>query len=570
MSTRILVGDVRAMLATLPDESVHTVVTSPPYWGLRDYGVVGQIGLEASPLAFVSTMVEVFREVRRVLRADGTCWVNLGDSYAGSGRGGNTGHGTSTTAGGQPDHSRVARSAQEVSAAQRTGSRLPAGLHAGAVDAGATGRAWVPPPNGFKQKDLVGIPWRVAFALQADGWYLRQDIIWAKPNPMPESVRDRCTKAHEYLFLFAKGQWRTKTIQFLDLPKEHIHLGQYIGADRPDFGASEFCISFATAIFDGAQRQHQFTLPPFYSEKWKQVPGCVSGDFTSSLPAKEWAAAQAARFLCGDSTAKEFLGEINRFGCDVADTRHLLIGGTSTEILLPPDIHSDGKGSVAVHYAGKVGKIDFSHQTIVVSVPTACNYYFDQEAIRTPFAEETKALSFDTMEFGLRDKYRAAGNVNPPKGQLAYEQGDEKQRTKAGLLAFAQKTRAQYKKPDGWDTGPGGHGTIHREGREQGEKAPDSYVPPNGANKRSVWTVATQPFKEAHFATFPPALIEPCILAGCPVGGTVLDPFGGAGTTGLVADRHGRDAILIELNPDYAEMARRRIAGESPLFAEVS
>src|SRR5437764_337471 len=186
MSVRILIGDCRDVLRTLPDESVHCVVTSPPYWGLRDYGVEGQIGLETSPDQFVSEMVSVFREVRRALRDDGTLWLNLGDSYAASGRGGN------------PDDS-----PHQKQASNRGSRRF---FQQETVDAGVIGRKWVKPLAGYKQKDLIGIPWMTAFALRADGWYLRQDVIWSKPNPMPESVRDRCTRAHEFLFTLSKSR----------------------------------------------------------------------------------------------------------------------------------------------------------------------------------------------------------------------------------------------------------------------------------------------------------------------------------------------------------------------------
>ena len=165
-------GDCLAILPTLPDESVHCVVTSPPYWGLRDYAHDDQIGLEQTPEEYVAQLVAVFRQVRSVLADDGTLWLNLGDSYAGTGKGpSNVGHG------------------------RRNGQRL---------DGAPT--EWIPIPKGLKPKDLVGIPWRVAFALQADGWYLRADIIWAKPNPMPSSVKDRPTSAHEHVFLFAKSE----------------------------------------------------------------------------------------------------------------------------------------------------------------------------------------------------------------------------------------------------------------------------------------------------------------------------------------------------------------------------
>jgi DNA modification methylase len=183
MSTqRIIPGDCLAGLRTLPDSSIHCCVTSPPYWGLRDYGHDGQIGLESTPEAYVARMVEVFREVRRVLREDGTLWLNLGDSYAAGkqGRDDNTGEDM-----------------------QRRAAKYGSGTGRGR---GPTSGKQRPAPPGLKPKDLCGIPWRVAFALQADGWWLRQDIIWHKPNPMPESVTDRCTKAHEYVFLLTKSQ----------------------------------------------------------------------------------------------------------------------------------------------------------------------------------------------------------------------------------------------------------------------------------------------------------------------------------------------------------------------------
>lgn len=357
MSVRIIVGDVRERLKELPSASVNCVVTSPPYFGLRDYGVAGQIGLEDTPQAFVAELVAVFREVRRVLRDDGTLWLNLGDSYAGSW--GNYG-------------------------GQNRGKGKQRDIISGSVVKDQTERngLYRPPTanvSGLKPKDLIGIPWRVAFALQDDGWYLRQDLIWSKPNPMPESVRDRCTKAHEYIFLLSKS----------------------------------------------------------------------------------------------------------------------------------------------------------------------ARYHFDAEAI----SEACSEVSIERLaraDLRLKDGWSDAYHGNPPTGL---------QRGRGGKNAF----RGQGSNRDG------DHAKANRDGRDM-----SSVGVGETRNKRSVWTVATQPFKEAHFATFPPALIEPCILAGCPVGGTVLDPFGGAGTTGLVADRHGRNAMLIELNPAYAEMARKRISSDAPLFAEVA
>ena len=310
MTIKILNGDCRDVLKTLPDQSVHTCVTSPPYFGLRDYGHAGQMGLEPTPDEFVSELVNVFREVRRVLRDDGTLWLNLGDSYAGSGKGRN----------GDGSPNVDLQSKQATSAGTIIGNLIKSKT-----------------PD-CKPKDLIGIPWRVAFALQADGWYLRQDIIWHKPNPMPESVTDRCTKAHEYIFLLSKS------------PK----------------------------------------------------------------------------------------------------------------------------------------------------------YYFDHEAIKEPVA----ASSIIRL-------------------------------TQPNISAQVGSNRVPFKT----------NGTMKAVGNTEMR------------NKRSVWTVTTKPFKSPHFATFPQDLIEPCILAGCPEGGTVLDPFGGAGTTGLVAKRNNRNAILIELNSEYVEIIKNRTDG---------
>lgn len=338
MGVRIIIADVLDELAQLEDESVHCCVTSPPYWGLRDYGVEGQIGLEPTPEAFVAKMVEVFREVRRVLRKDGTLWLNLGDSYSHGGCG-------------SRDDERWPKQSRNDHHVTRGKSK-----------------------TGLKPKDLVGIPWMVAFALRSDGWWLRQEIIWAKPNPMPESIRDRCTKAHEHLFLL-------------------------------------------TSI---------------------------------------------------------------------------------------------------------------------------SSYFFDADAIRE-----------DAVTDDIRRPY-APGQVDA-RGN-GHDRG-------GGQLR-------KIKVPGGWDRGEGGHGTIHRDGRTSAEyqDAPTKL----GRNKRSVWTISTQGYAEAHFATFPEELPANCIKAGCPAGGTVLDPFGGAGTTGLVADKLGRNAILIELNPEYAAMAHKRISGDCPMFAEVT
>lgn len=317
MSATILVGSVMDRLKEIPNGSVQTCITSPPYWGLRDYGNDGQFGLEPTPDEYVQNMVDVFREVWRVLADDGTLWLNIGDSYASFRDGKAT-----------PDSTR----------GKSTGTLVPKGSAANRMASSFVS-------SQIKHKDLVGIPWRLAFALQADGWYLRQDIIWHKPNPMPESVQDRCTKSHEYVFLLSKSS----------------------------------------------------------------------------------------------------------------------------------------------------------------------KYYFDNEAIKEPSVAIVKN---GTKKFGGK-KY---GN-----------NADSKYATKSGNVYTDNGTR----------------------------------------NKRDVWTIATKPFKGAHFAVMPEALVEPCILAGSKEGDIVLDPFAGSGTVGVVALRYGREFIGVELNPKYAELASYRIGSSVGLFGVV-
>lgn len=321
-------GDALEVLRSLPDESVHCCVTSPPYWGLRDYGVDGQLGLEATPGEYVAQMTAVFAEVRRVLRSDGTCWLNIGDSYA--------------------------------SDAAKGGSGTPNGRNGRGENYARPGL------GGLKPKDMVGIPWRLAFSLQDEGWYIRSDIIWAKSNPMPESVTDRPTKAHEYLFLLTKS-------------------------------------------------------------------------------ARYWYDADAIK----EPAAWDRWGD----------------------------------------------------QTIKKKMPGAGSWLRDK----------TK----DELDATVRPRHR--------------KQDNHENRRYAGFN-------------DRWDA------------------SEEDGTAPKFRNKRTVWNIATEAYSEAHFATFPTKLVEPCILAGCPKGGTVIDPFLGSGTTALVARRTGRKAIGIELNAEYAEMAVKRVS----------
>lgn len=311
----ILTGDCRTVLPTLADKSIQCCVTSPPYWGLRNYGHADQIGLEPTPQAYVETMRSVFSEVRRVLRDDGTLWLNLGDCYSGSGK----------------------------------------------------GVKW----DGLKPKDLLGIPWRVAFALQEDGWYLRSDIIWHKPNPMPESVTDRPTRSHEYIFLLTKS----------------------------------------------------------------------------------------------------------------------------------------------------------------------AKYYYDAAAIRNPPSPD------------LIKQVEEGYNGNAVKDYLKSNVQDASA-TKSRIINGARKRIDKQR----------GHGRRHAGFNDKWDALTPAEQSLLGSNKRDVWTVAPANYREAHFATFPPDLIRPCILAGSKPGDTVLDPFGGSGTTGMVALKLDRKAVLIELNSDYLKLCEKRCA----------
>ena len=311
-------GDALQVSESLPSASVQTIVTSPPYFGLRDYGADGQMGAESSVHEYVAGMVGLFRELRRVLADDGTLWLNLGDSYTGS-------WGAQSRESAAGLHTSVVESDSYATKANRTGAQRPG-----------------EPPA----KNLLGVPWRVALALQDDGWILRSDIIWAKPNPMPESVTDRPTKAHEYVFMFAKS----------------------------------------------------------------------------------------------------------------------------------------------------------------------ARYYYNAEAIAEPVASATTA--------------RLAQNV---AGQVGSERGNGGAKTNGAMKAV----------------GP----------RFGGTKSGNEYVSTGRANKRTVWTIPTVPFSAAHFAVYPPELIRPCILAGSQPGDTILDPFSGSGTTGMVATQEGRKYVGIDLNSDYLDLS---------------
>lgn len=341
---RLFNCDVLEGLRAMDSESVQCCVTSPPYWGLRDYGIEGQIGLEKTPEEYIEKMVRVFREVHRVLKNDGTIWINIGDSYYGSW--GNSG-------------------AREGNQREKRRPRLE--RNGQSTDRPASSKKH----NSIKPKDLIGIPWMLAFALRADGWYLRQDIIWSKPNPMPESVTDRCTKSHEYIFLLSKSQ----------------------------------------------------------------------------------------------------------------------------------------------------------------------RYYYDSDAIReNPKPSTIARLSQDINN--QTGSLRANGGTRPDRPMKTVFKG------RGGLSKPDYDKRKWIDRHDGISRPP-----MTMKNRQYN---------PLGANKKSVWTLPTARFPDAHFATFPPQLIAPCILAGSREGDTVLDTFFGSGVTGEVARDHGRKCDGIEIHPDYCELSIKR------------
>ena len=361
-----------------------------------------QLGLEKTPEEYVAKMVEVFREVRRVLRKDGSLWLNLGDSYASA----FACDRRSVMGNGSPD--------ADCKRPNRLGS-------------------------GLKEKDLCGIPWRVAFALQADGWWLRSDIIWSKLNPMPESVTDRPTKAHEYLFLFAKGSWVHRTIKFSDLPDEFVHFvnhGWEQVSPVRELMLSRVAVKLATALLDCSQGQDNLSLPPFYDEVWKQTPDGSDSSFVRGLPVEHRATVAANRFLSSQCSTKRFLQELQRLIVNHPATYHFLKAGIISQFANTPHIYCNGDSSFTVNDSGHICEFQIVHGQIIIAKPTSCNYFYDAEAIKEKGSEP------------LRE--REANN---------------------------------------------GESAVLR-------------------NKRSVWTIATAPYPEAHFAVFPPDLVKPCIMAG--------------------------------------------------------
>jgi len=479
MTVQVLTGDCRDVLKTLPDRSVHCCVTSPPYFGLRDYGVAGQIGLEPTPDAFVAEMVAVFAEVRRVLRDDGTLWLNLGDSYSSTTKG--SGGAGKSTLGPNKD-------LQNIQFQKMESRRFDMGE--------------------LKPKDLIGIPWRVAFALQAP-YYTGKvsselDRVWLAAMLDAEG----CITASEYEF-----EGRTKTNIYIGITNSSVPIiekcGQLFPQSKENVYQKGGVVNRVVFRWD-VERMEQKSLflretYPYLVAKRKQaILGYTFIEMQRGLPSKK------KGYLPEQQEKRSWLvaalSKLNQGGdVDLPDWAIEPPSLFEPGFYLRQDLIWSKPNPMPESVTDRCTK---AHEYIFLMSKSA-RYYYDADAIK---------------EDALRPE--GAGNITH-KGETAYNNGDARMRTKAGLTQIgARDTR----------------------------------------NKRSVWEVTTQPFAEAHFATFPPALIEPCIKAGCPEGGTVLDPFGGAGTTGLVADRLQRSAILIELNPDYAAMAERRIYDDAPLL----
>jgi DNA modification methylase len=518
MSIRILQGDCREVLAGLHEASVHCCVTSPPYFGLRDYGVAGQIGLEPTPDEFVSELVAVFREVRRVLRDDGTLWLNLGDSYA------STAPGTRNAP--QPKGSAAA---SEVWAQMRPDLRA----------------------HGLKPKDLIGIPWMVAKALQAP-YYTGQirderDRVWLAAIIDGEGcffIHKRKAGTPSYSrFTRADGTEAnyTRTADTFGVGLEVCNTSKAI-IDRVQAIAGGGTVTVQSPQQNARRKQTIY--------RWRVAPNeakRIAQEVYPHLVGKQ----HQARLLFNCPSTGEAGAAAHQAMMDLHNGVESAVDYPAPPTLFEPgwylrqDVIWSKPNAMPESVRDRCTK---AHEYLFL-LSKSERYYFDAAAMQEPVESDK-------------------GNANSFRGG-AYINGATFDNSAGGKRTVSGNTRSKrdsFKRDDSKraEVFPGQSVGTHRPDRDE------SDYPLGTRNKRSVWTVATEAFKEAHFATFPPTLIEPCIAAGCPEGGTVLDPFGGAGTTGLVADRLQRNAVLVELNPAYAELARGRIHGDAPLFAEVA
>lgn len=486
MTVQILVGDALAHLRNIPDQSVNCCITSPPYFGLRDYGVDGQIGLEPTPDEFVTSLVAVFREVRRVLRDDGTLWLNLGDSYAAQ-RGG-TRMPAETLAGG------IGGVGDEKTYRGRGG---PADHEAGIAQRGLAHRN--ASAIGLKHKDLIGIPWRVAFALQQPYYTGRItkeiDRMWLAAMIDGEG----------YMFIHKRKAGTDSGAKFTKEDGTEVSYARKQDTYSPGLevanthlGIVERCQQI-TGLGTITRQDKDRRLPLYRWHLRADEARQIVREVYPYLIGKR----QQARILCGCPT-----------NGDQADDAHRALmllhngGLTDVDFKEPESMHETGWYLRQDCIWSKPNPMPESvkdrctkaHEYIFL-LSKSPKYYFDSDAIKEPAIHAGCTVK-------SRGKYDD-GTGRPIKGAETHVVGER----------VVGATR----------------------------------------NRRSVWNVTTKPFKGAHFATFPPDLIEPCVLAGCPEGGVVLDPFGGAGTTAGVALKHGRSAVLCELNPEYAAMVPKRI-----------
>ena len=428
MRDTILFGDCRETLKQF-DEQARMCVTSPPYYGLRDYGGEEyQIGQEQTPEEFIEQLVSVFREVRNVLTDDGTLWVNLGDSYYNY----RPGKGQALV------KQTVSKTKQDLpDKCSKRANKL----------------------QGLKEKDLIGIPWMFAFAMRNDGWYLRQDIIWHKPNPMPESVRDRCTKAHEYIFLFSKN-------------KKYYYNNEAIKEPAKDWGTRDRT--------NGKYHNEGTGLQPH------------SG-LTKSYPTKNkrsvWTS-KHGKYVTEENEATHRQGIHANRGQNLIEVRSKL----PTQKEFVEFLRSKTNAKV------------LAENTDIPLTKIEHWFRFDNSGFAYPTIEDWKKVREHIDDYDVMDE---------------------------GLTYFDLKT--------------------------------DEVAVSDKKNKRSVWSITNKPYKGAHFATYPPDLIEPCILAGSEKGDIILDPFMGSGTTAMVAKSLGRDYIGCELHEDYGNLIQKRVQEYKPV-----
>jgi len=535
----ILQGDALTMLKELPGESVDCCITSPPYYGLRDYGVDGQIGLEETPEAYVDKLVEVFREVRRVLKKEGTCWVNLGDSYASSGTMDGV-SGKSTLNGGK-------------------------GVGPNEKVKQPMGRA--PTPTNCKPKDLIGIPWAVAFALRADGWYLRSDIIWHKPNCMPESVTDRPTKAHEYLFLLSKSKkyyYDAEAVKepLVSPPHAPGNKARFGEAKRNDFGTDRMNAVWGDP--SGRNKRTVWTIPtrPFNGAKF----GC---DYVGSdgKPYKASPDCPIHSHLSGRRTSDS----AEHGGPLASDQIH--IPGIDAHPALRSSFEESPKKAHESHHILHPKQDSLQESNCGEQIPRnnldykKSDSHFesilgDQTPFRTSHIQGRRADQVDNSGSEILGCALIATcrNNESCKTDLALVTNPA-YNSFEGISDHIEHRQAQplYSSvnPDISESTLSGGFFSDEMGLGLSEQTLSHIADKQTISSPHICTC--QVYNVDHFAVMPEALVEPCVLAGCPEGGLVLDPFFGAGTVGAVAARLGRRWIGIELNPEYIGMAKKRI-----------